>query len=134
MSLVGQQVAVNICYEDAFGEEIIRSLPTATLLVNISNVAWFGDSLAPAQHLQIARIRALETGRMMLRATNTGMTAIVGTGGNIQALLPPFTRAALTGEVQGYVGSTPFTRWGNWPAMILALLMLAFARWRNALS
>ena len=134
LRLGDQRIAVNICYEDAFGEEIIGALPKATLLVNVSNVAWFGDSLAPAQHLQIARLRALETGRMMLRATNTGMTAIVGTGGNIQALLPPFTRAALTGEVQGYVGSTPFTRWGNWPAMILALLMLAFARWRNALS
>ena len=67
MNIAGQKVAVNICYEDAFGEELIRTLPDATLLVNISNVAWFGDSLAPAQHLQIARLRALETGRMMLR-------------------------------------------------------------------
>ena len=134
LSLGDQRIAVNICYEDAFGEEIIGALPEATLLANVSNVAWFGDSLAPAQHLQIARLRALETGRMMLRATNTGMTAIVGADGNVQAVLPPFTRAALTGKVQGYTGSTPFTRWGNGPAVILSMLLLAFARWRNALS
>ncbi len=131
-------MAVNICYEDAFGEEIIRSLPTATLLVNISNVAWFGDSLAPAQHLQIARIRALETGRMMLRATNTGMTAIVDTRGNVQSVLPPFTRGALRGEVVGHTGATPYVRWGNWPAITFALcislLSLAVPGRRKAVS
>ena len=130
----GHKIAVNICYEDAFGEEIIRALPDATLLLNISNVAWFGDSLAPAQHLQIARMRALETGRMMLRATNTGMTAIIGADGIVQAALPPFTRAALTGEVRAYAGSTPYVRWGNWPAVTVSLLLLAFARRRNTLS
>jgi apolipoprotein N-acyltransferase len=127
MSLVGQQVAVNICYEDAFGEEIIRSLPAATLLVNISNVAWFGDSLAPAQHLQIARIRALETGRMMLRATNTGMTAIIDADGQVISALKPFTRAALRGEVKGYTGTTPFVRWGNGPIVIFCGLLCALA-------
>ena len=130
----GHKIAVNICYEDAFGEEIIRALPDATLLLNISNVAWFGDSLAPAQHLQIARMRALETGRMMLRATNTGMTAIIGADGAVQAALPPFTRAALTGEVRAYAGSTPYVRWGNWPVVTVSLLLLAFARRRNTLS
>lgn len=138
MSLVEQQVAVNICYEDAFGEEIIRSLPAATLLVNISNVAWFGDSLAPAQHLQIARIRALETGRMMLRATNTGMTAIVDTRGNVQSVLPPFTRGALRGEVVGHTGATPYVRWGNWPAitftLCISLLSLAVPGRRKEVS
>lgn len=127
MLLSGQKVAINICYEDVFGEEIIRSLPDATILVNISNVAWFGDSLAPAQHLQIARIRALETGRMMLRATNTGMTAIVDAQGQIQSVLPAFTRGALRGEVMGHVGATPFVRWGNWPAIAVALLLSALA-------
>lgn len=133
LAIAGQQVAVNICYEDAFGEEIIRALPQATLLVNLSNVAWFGDSLAPAQHLQIARLRALESGRMMLRATNTGMTAIVGVDGEVQAVLPPFTRDALVGEVYGYAGVTPFVRWGNWPAIGGAfLLLLLCARRRRA--
>ncbi len=134
MNIAGQKLAVNICYEDAFGEEIIRALPEATLLANLSNVAWFGDSLAPAQHLQIAQMRALETGRMMLRATNTGMTAIVGADGQVQGVLKPFTRAALRGEVRAYVGATPYVRWGNWPAIIAALLLVAFIVGRNALS
>ena len=135
LAIAGQKVAVNICYEDVFGAEIIRALPEATLLVNLSNVAWFGDSLAPAQHLQIARMRALESGRMMLRATNTGMTAIVGVDGDVQAVLPPFTRDALVGEVRGYHGTTPFVRWGNWPAVCSALLLIALcARRRRVLT
>lgn len=131
LAIAGQQVAINICYEDLFGSEIIRALPQATLLVNLSNVAWFGDSLAPAQHLQIAQMRALETGRMMLRATNTGMTAIVGADGRVQAVLPPFTRDALTGEVQGYTGTTPYVRWGDVPALLLALLLLGLGALRR---
>ena len=126
-SIGGRKIAVNICYEDAFGSEIIRALPEAELLINVSNMAWFGDSLAPAQHLQIARIRALETGRMVLRATNTGLSAIVGADGAVRATLPPFTRAALTGDVQTYTGSTPYARWGDGPALIASLvLLLAF--------
>ncbi|MBK1681331.1 apolipoprotein N-acyltransferase [Rhodocyclus tenuis] len=131
LAIAGQQVAINICYEDLFGSEIIRALPQATLLVNLSNVAWFGDSLAPAQHLQIAQMRALETGRMMLRATNTGMTAIVGVDGRVQAVLPPFTRDALTGEVQGYSGTTPYVRWGDVPALLLAVLLLGLGALRR---
>ncbi len=129
-----QKVAVNICYEDAFGEGIIRALPEATLLLNISNVAWFGDSLAPAQHLQIARLRSLETGRMSLRATNTGMTAIIGANGKVIGKLTPFTRGALRGEVFGYEGRTPFVRWGNWPAILIAFLTVAFLARRKAQS
>ena len=134
MRLAGLNAAINICYEDAFGEEIIRALPEADVLINISNVAWFGDSLAPPQHLQIARMRALETGRMMLRATNTGMTAIVGADGRVHHALPPFTRAALSGEVRAYSGSTPYVRWGNGPIVVVALLILCFMRRRIALS
>lgn len=127
LKLAGQKIAVNICYEDAFGEEIIRALPEAGLLVNLSNVAWFGDSLAPAQHLQIAQMRAIESGRMMLRATNTGMTAIIETNGRIQGVLPPFTRAALIGKVRAYVGATPYVRWGNAPIIVFATLLLLLA-------
>jgi len=122
LALAGQKIAVNICYEDAFGEEIIRFLPAATLLANVSNVAWFGDSLAPHQHLQIAQLRALETGRTMLRATNTGMTAIIDHHGNIAAVLPPYTRGTLNGSAQGRSGATPYVRWGNAPVVALALL------------
>ena len=133
LALAGQKIAVNICYEDVFGEEIIRSLPEATLLVNASNVAWFGDSLAPHQHLQIAQMRALETGRTMLRATNTGMTAIIDARGKIAAVLPPFTQATLSGRAQGRSGSTPYVRWGNAPVVVLALLVcgLLLARRSN---
>ena len=132
--IAGQRVAANICYEDVFGDEIIRPLPTASILVNVTNDAWFGDSIAPWQHLQISQMRALESGRQMLRATNTGATAIIGTDGVIQQVLPLFARAALTGTAQGYQGLTPFARWGNHLALALAGLMLVSAllyAWRK---
>ena len=125
LTLAGQRVAPNICWEDAFGEEIIRQLPEATLLVNVSNVAWFGDSLAPSQHLQISRMRAIETGRTMLRATNTGMTAIVDPHGKVLAQLPQFTEGALAGEAQGYAGATPYVRWGNAPIVVICFALVA---------
>ena len=125
LAVAGEQVAVNICYEDAFGEEIIRQLPQATLLVNVSNVAWFGRSIAPQQHLQIAQMRALETGRYMLRATNTGMTAIVNPQGRIEAVAPEFEQAILTRTVAGMRGATPYVRWGNTAALALCLIAIA---------
>ncbi len=128
LQVAGERVAVNICYEDAFGEEIIRQLPQATLLVNVSNVAWFGHSIAPQQHLQIAQMRALETGRTMLRATNTGMTAVINPSGHIEALAPEFTRTTLTHTVAGMRGATPYVRWRNVPALALCgvLIVVAF--------
>ncbi|MEW6562630.1 MAG: apolipoprotein N-acyltransferase [Pseudomonadota bacterium] len=125
----GQRVAVDICYEDVFGEEIIRALPEATLLANVTNDAWYGESHAAMQHNQIAQMRALETGRMMLRATNTGVTSIIGKDGRIRAMLSQHTEGVLQGEVQGYSGMTPYARWGNAAALLLALGMLA-AAWR----
>jgi apolipoprotein N-acyltransferase len=122
LDIAGQKIMPNICYEDLFGEEIIRALPEATLLVNLSNTAWFGDSLAQPQHLQIARLRALETGRPMLRATNTGMTAAISPDGTVAAVLEPFTRDALRVEVRGYRGMTPYGRRGNAPVLLLAVL------------
>ena len=123
MQLNHQKVAVNICYEDIFGAEIAQRADGATLMANLSNTAWFGDSLAQPQHLQIAQIRALENGRPMLRATNTGMTAIIGPRGERQAVLAAFTRNALVGSVQGMQGTTPFQRWHNWPIISLALTL-----------
>jgi apolipoprotein N-acyltransferase len=117
----GRLLKPNICYEDLFGEEVLRALPQAMLLVNMSNTAWFGDSLAQPQHLQIARLRALETGRPVLRATNTGMTAAVAPDGSVTAVLPPFVADALTVSVRGYTGSTPFARVGNVAAVLLAV-------------
>lgn len=123
-SIAGQRVAADVCYEDVFGEEIIRALPVASILVNVTNDAWFGDSIAPWQHLQISQMRALESGRQMLRATNTGATALIGIDGKVQQLLPLFTRATLTTTAQGYQGMTPFARWGNYAALLLALMLL----------
>ncbi|HET9736362.1 MAG TPA: apolipoprotein N-acyltransferase [Burkholderiales bacterium] len=127
LAVAGQRVAVNICYEDAYGGELIRQLPEATLLVNVSNVAWFGDSLAPAQHLQIARARALETGRMHLTATNTGITAAIGRDGAVRARLPQFAEGRLDVEVQGYAGATPYVRFADAPALALCAALLALA-------
>lgn len=127
LAVAGEQVAVNICYEDAFGEEIIRQLPQASLLVNVSNVAWFGRSIAPQQHLQIARMRALETGRYMLRATNTGMTAVINPQGAVEAVAPEFSRSVLTHKVSGMRGATPYVRWGNTAALALCALMIGAA-------
>jgi apolipoprotein N-acyltransferase len=121
LTIAGQQIAPNICYEDLFGEELLASLPQSTLLINLSNTAWFGDSLAQPQHLQIARLRALETGRMMLRATNTGITAAIAPDGRVFGQLPPFTRGALHVVAQGYAGRTPFSRWGNALVLVLAI-------------
>lgn len=127
LNIAGQRVAINICYEDVFGEEIIRQLPQATLLVNMSNVAWFGRSIAPDQHLQISQARALETGRPMLRATNTGMTAVINPRGEVERVAPPFASAALTHTVRGYEGVTPYVRWGNYAVLLLLAVILGAA-------
>ncbi|HZW20255.1 apolipoprotein N-acyltransferase [Noviherbaspirillum sp.] len=128
-----QTVLPNVCYEDLFGEEIAAQLaagngiPEATILLNVSNIAWFGDSIALPQHLQISQMRALETGRPMLRATNTGATAVVGPKGEVQAQLPPFERGVLAAKVQGYAGLTPYSRAGNATVLAAVLLMLSGA-------
>jgi apolipoprotein N-acyltransferase len=131
LALGTQHVAINICYEDLFGAEIIDAWhtpgPEPTLMLNMSNLAWFNDSLALPQHLQISRMRALETQHPMLRATNTGATAIIDARGRVAAQLPYLKAGALNGEVQGYQGTTPFIRYGNWPALLLAGLLLLAA-------
>jgi apolipoprotein N-acyltransferase len=131
LAVAGEQIAVNICYEDAFGAEIIRQLPAATILVNVSNVAWFGDSLAPLQHLQISRMRALETGRYMLRATNSGVTAIIDERGRVLQALPAFTEGVLFGRVQGFQSATPYTRFGDWIVLVALGIALAVMAWLN---
>lgn len=127
MQLNHQKIAVNICYEDIFGAAIAQRAADATLMVNMSNTAWFGDSLAQPQHLQIAQIRALENGRPMLRATNTGMTAVIDPQGERQAVLAAFTRNALITTVQGMQGTTPYQRWLDWPIVGVSLVILAWS-------
>jgi apolipoprotein N-acyltransferase len=136
MAVAGQKIAVNICYEDAFGEEVIRQLPEATLLANFTNDAWWGNSIASRQHLQIAQTRALETGRPMLRATNTGVTAIIDARGYVTAAAPEFVATRITGLVRGYEGATPYVRAGNLGFLGVAgvmLLCLALLRRRRSL-
>ena len=127
LDVAGQHVAVNICYEDVFGEEIILALPQATLLANFTNDAWYGHSYAAAQHNQMSQMRALESGRMMLRATNTGITSIIGADGRVLQQLPQHQEAVLHGTARGYEGATPYVRWGNAAVWLLITLMLAGA-------
>lgn len=127
MHLAGQRVAINICYEDVFGEEIIYQLPQATLLVNVSNDAWFGRSIGPQQHLQISQMRAIETGRYMLRATNTGVTAIIDERGKVLQSIEIFTTSALHGVAQGFKGATPYVLAGNHPILGAAGLAVIVA-------
>jgi apolipoprotein N-acyltransferase len=124
MKIAGEKVAINICYEDVFGEEIIRQLPAATMLVNVSNDAWYGESLAAYQHMQFSQARALETGRTVLRATNTGATAMIDPHGNVLAHAPHFTKATLNIMAQGYNGSTPYVRFGNWLFLAISFIGL----------
>jgi apolipoprotein N-acyltransferase len=124
VEIAGELVGVTICYEDVFGAEQLHYLPEATLLVNVSNDAWFGDSIAPQQHLQIARVRAAEVGRYLLRATNTGITAIIDPHGGIVSRGPQFEPVVLNAVVRGYTGATPYARWGNYPVIVAALLVL----------
>lgn len=128
-----ERIAPNICYEDLFGEELARSFAdpnkAPTLMVNLSNIAWFGDTVAIDQHLHISRMRALELGRPMLRATNTGATAVINAQGQVTHRLPSAVQGALTAEVYGVHGPiTPYAQWvsvwGLWPLAGLALLTL----------
>lgn len=128
-----QWLLPNICYEDLFGEEIAGQMrashaagtPVATMLLNVSNIAWFGDTIALPQHLQISQMRALETGRPMLRATNTGTTAVIDPHGRVTAQLPHYQRGTLSATVQGMQGMTPYIRAGNIAVLLLAALALA---------
>lgn len=130
LKVKGQLLAPSICYEDAFGSEVIDFLPAATLLINGSNNAWYGDSFAPHQHLQIARMRALETGRMLIRATTSGISALVDQRGKFIARSPQFETHVLEGEVQPYQGATPYVRWGNWPVIVFVITTLVLLVWR----
>lgn len=128
-------IAPDICYEDIFGEEIAHTLrhqvPRARILVNTSNLGWFGNTIALDQHLQMARMRAIETGRPMLRSTNTGITAMIDASGNVAGRLTPFTVGSLMGTVQGMDGLTPYIVLGNWPIVTASLLILAVFAWRG---
>ncbi|MBS0444724.1 MAG: apolipoprotein N-acyltransferase [Proteobacteria bacterium] len=134
-----ERVAANICYEDLFGEELAARFTDAatapTLFANISNIGWFGDTIAVEQHLQISRLRTLEFQRPMIRATNTGPTVVIDHRGQVVAALKPYTQAVLDAVVQGRTGLTPYAWWvartGLWPWLVLAVVVL-WPAWRAA--
>lgn len=131
LQAAGYPVGASICYEIAFGEELIHTLPQAAFLINISNDAWFGDSLAPHQHEEMARMRARETERYVLRATNTGISAIIDAEGKIVVQSAQFRAEAITHSVQPRKGATPYVRWGNWPVVVVSVMLLLAVRRRG---
>jgi len=124
LEAAGQKIASAICYEDIFGEELITALPEAALLVNATNNAWYGNSFAPHQHLEMSRMRAIESGRYMLRVTTNGVSAIIDQHGKIRGRSPQFKTHVLTGEAVPHSGATPYVVVGNWPVVSLLGLIL----------
>lgn len=124
LPVAGLKAAASICYEDAFGAEQRVFLPDADVLINVSNDAWFGDSIAPHQHLQIARMRAIETGRYMLRATNNGISAVIAPDGSIVGESPQFETHVLSATIRPFSGATPFVAIGNFWLILPALAVL----------
>ncbi|HUO80480.1 MAG TPA: apolipoprotein N-acyltransferase [Steroidobacteraceae bacterium] len=131
LDAAGQKLGATICYEDAYAVEQLAVLGQASLLVNVSNDAWFGDSTAPHQHLQIARMRALEAGRWLIRATNNGVSALIGPHGEVAARSRQFQPEVLTGSVVPRAGLTPYARLRNWPVLAACALLLALGALRR---
>ena len=120
-------MAMAICYEIAYPELVRREGASADVLLTISNDTWFGDSIGPDQHLQIARMRALELGRYLLRATNNGLTAVVNEKGKVEAILPQFEAGVLHSRFYASIGQTPYGIYGDTPLLILVLVVLCSA-------
>ncbi|MDR2016646.1 MAG: apolipoprotein N-acyltransferase [Burkholderiales bacterium] len=126
-SVAGEKVAITICFEDVFGVEQIKSARQATLLANFTNDAWYGRSMAAWQHHRIATMRSLETARPMLRATNTGITAVIDHRGQVVKSLPWFTTDILEAEIAGRQGDTPYLRWGDWFGFGVMVVLIGVA-------
>ena len=142
MKIHDQSILPNICYEDIFGAEMAKMMRAnlqTSILLNASNMAWFGETMAIDQHLQISRMRAKEMGRPMIRATNTGATAMIDASGNVVKVLPYTAAGVLFGKVQGYQGITPYLWWGDKAILLLsftifsALLIVCHRNSRNGL-
>jgi apolipoprotein N-acyltransferase len=127
----GTKLAVAICYEDAYGAEQLYAFPDANVVINVSNDAWFGDSIAPHQHLEIARMRALEVGRNAIRSTNTGISAFIGFDGELLAVGEQFEPQQMTADIEPRRGMTPYVQYGNWPIIGLCLAIMGVLWIRN---
>ncbi len=123
------RVAPYICYEVVYPDFLVRQMNNAELLLTVSNDAWFGRSIGPKQHFQMARMRALETGRELIRATGTGTTAVIDARGRVSQRIAPFEKGVLSATVKGRQGSTPFMQLGSWPVWLLCFLLVAIAAW-----
>ncbi|HET7607544.1 MAG TPA: apolipoprotein N-acyltransferase [Gammaproteobacteria bacterium] len=128
LAVAGERLGVTICYEDVFGAEQLRHLADTTLLVNVSNDGWFGESIAIPQHLQIARVRAAEAGRYLVRAANRGITAVIDPHGRLVDTIEPFHAGVLKATVRGYTGATPYARIGDWLVVVAAMAALLAVR------
>ena len=124
-------LATAICYEIAFGSEQLYAFPEANILINISNDAWFGNSIAPHQHLQITRMRALETGRYLIRSTNNGISAFINPQGRLQKRSGQFEFEILSSYVQARIGLTPYVMFGNWPIIVIIFCVISFAGYKR---
>jgi apolipoprotein N-acyltransferase len=124
----GHRFVTTICYEDAFGELVARQVADAAYLVNVTNDAWFGDTSQPHQHMQMAQMRALETGRYLVRATNTGTTGFVAPDGSIIQQAPLFTTTTLTDSIVPMTGLTPYAKWGD-ETVFAGLIGLVLVLW-----
>lgn len=129
LEAAGQKISANVCYEDAYGSTQLEELRTATMLVNVTNDAWFGRSTARYQHLQISRLRAREVGRPMVRAANDGVSAAIGHRGEILAQAPEYEANVMRAQLQPRTGLTPYARTGNVPVVCLALVFALFGAW-----
>jgi apolipoprotein N-acyltransferase len=122
LEAAGQYIAASVCYEDGYGSTQLPALRTATMLVNVTNDSWFGRSTARYQHLQISRLRAREAGRPLVRAANDGVSAVIGSRGEILARAPEYEANVMRADLQPRTGLTPYARVGNWPIVCLALV------------
>ncbi|MDQ5920449.1 MAG: Apolipoprotein N-acyltransferase [Pseudomonadota bacterium] len=127
-----QKLAFNICFENGFGSELIYAAARSTIMVNLSDMVWYGTTVAMNQHLQLSQARALENQRYFIQETNTSITAIINPQGQIQSQLPVFRRGVLKDTVQGMIGVTPYERFGNYPIILWCSLIIAYAlAWRK---
>ena len=127
----GAHIATFICYEIIFPEEVRRSISNTGVILTLSDDAWFGHSIAQAQHLQMAQMRAMETGRYVLSATNNGVTAIINPHGKITKELPPYQSGVLTGEISRYTGETPWLKFGSNIFLTICIFSLVFGKMRE---
>jgi apolipoprotein N-acyltransferase len=122
VSIKGNKVVVTICYEDVFAEDVAAQIPQSQFMINLSNNGWYGDSFAPHQHLEMARMRALESSREIIRSTTSGISALIDSKGEIQVQGPQFETTTIAGSIQPRTGTTPYVYWGNYPVLLLMII------------